>query len=598
MFYNKVSRKHFSFFSLFFIFLFLSTSNLYAETYSEVQLIPAEHWIYDAMYMIYNDQAEVFLMDSAPLAVNEIRQSLTYIDYEKLSASAQKLYDRVNEYLDEKKLTFDMKPVKVGVNFNFHPSVVAKTNSEIDWSFATEYSGDQKGYGAGSGFYENFLTSPFLRIPLYIDFADIAVIDCQASISKNFWGMAEPSNFTNNIITKGSDFEFCWPVNANASTGYVFKEGLAKGLAVNFHVARQGLQYGHTESGSLIYNNTFATDFYSQLRLSGKLLKYEMTVAEVDQTKFLYMHQIDFTPWKWIKLGVLEGTLLNEPFELRYFNPLMIMHSFASWTDYCNEGELKYYGESHVCAYMGIKFDLVPCKNLRIYGLFSQTEIQPPTELGDAEANSIPDGVGFQLGAEVQHGDNYGGMYKYVLEGIYTNPYLYIKHDPAWSMYNGTTSLGKSAEGPVGSWIGTPFGPDSLGGQLSAEYKYLDKWNIAAKYLFMAHGEVGFGIFNSKKIKKDGQEYYDYYPASKYRLHKDEWSDEQVAENERHARSWALTGVVQYTNRIGLSGSYRFNEHFKLEGQAIYNLIFNNKNKEENFQQGLEIGLAGTYYLF
>ena len=82
-----------------------------------------------------------------------------------------------------------------------------------------------------------------------------------------------------------------------------------------------------------------------------------MTVAEVDQTKFLYMHQIDFSPWKWIKLGILEGNLVNEPFEIRFLNPLMIMHSFASWTDYRDSLEKKYYGEGHVCAYMGIKFD-------------------------------------------------------------------------------------------------------------------------------------------------------------------------------------------------------------------------------------------------
>ena len=101
--YKKI-RNVFSFIA---ILLTVTFSNkLTAETYSANQLIPAEHWIYDAMYMIYNDQAEVFLMDSAPLSVNELRLSLSYIDYENLSDSAQKLYDRVNEYLDEKKLTF------------------------------------------------------------------------------------------------------------------------------------------------------------------------------------------------------------------------------------------------------------------------------------------------------------------------------------------------------------------------------------------------------------------------------------------------------------------------------------------------------------
>ena len=583
-------KKIIPFFFIFSIF----TATLASETYSKNQLIPGEHWIYDAMYMIYNDSARVFVMDSAPLSVQEIKLFLFDIDYEKLSDSAKALYDRIIEYLDEKKITIDFEPIKVGFNLNFHPTATVKSNKEIDWSFATDYAENSEGYGAGSDFYENFLTAPFLRIPMYIDFGDVAVIDFQASISKNFWGLSEGQIFSNNIITKGNDFEFCWPINANASTGYIFKNG----LSVNFQVARQGLQYGHTQTGSLIYNDTFNTDFYSQLRLAGKKLKYEVSVAQVDFSKFLYMHQVDFSLWKWLKLGVLEGNLVNEPFEIRFFNPLMIMHSFSSWTEYCDSEEKNYYGEGHVCAYMGIKFDLVPCKNLRIYGLFAQTEVQPPTELGSSQANSIPNGMGFQLGAEFQHGNSYGGMFKYVLEGIYTNPYLYVKHDPAWSMYRGVKLMNRSAEGPFCTWIGTPFGPDAFGGQLSVEYKQLDKWQAGVGYLFMAHGQNSFGMFNSSKIEKKERYFYDYYPASYYRLHKDDVSEEQLAANEEKARSWNLTGTVQYTNRLTLSGSWKINEHFKLEGQAIYNLIFNNHNKNGNHQQGIELGVAGTYTLF
>ena len=587
------------------IFIFLAVPAAFAETYSANQLIPAGHWLYDALYELYGENSKAFLLDSAPLSVNEIRQSVDYIEYDRLSDSGKALYNRINEYLDEKKLTFNMKPVKVGVNFNFHPSAVYKSNDEIKWSFANDFSGKEEGYGAASGYYENFLTSPFIRIPLYIDFADVVVIDCQASISKNFWSMSTPDYFTNNLLLNGSDFEFSWPINANASTGYVFKDGIAEGLAINFHVARTGLQYGHTQTGSIIYNNTFQTDFYTQLRLSGQKLKYEMMVAEVDHTKFLYTHQIDFTVWDWLKLGVLEGTLLHEPFELRYLNPLMIMHSFASWTEYADDFEKEYYGEGHVCAYMGIKFDLVPCRNLRIYGLFSQTEVQPPTELGSPEANSLPDGLGFQLGADFTHADKHGGIWKYNLEGVYTNPYLYVKHGADWSMYRTMDIMNHSAEGPVCSWIGTPFGPDAFGGQFTVEYKQLDKWKAGASYLFMAHGENSFGMFSKKTTVPDdaekyaGREYYYYYPAVQYRIGKDGlYGGLSAEDSEAAARSWNLTGTVQYTNRLGLFSFYRFNSHFMIEGQAIYNIIYNNKNISGNLQHGVELGLAGTYYLF
>lgn len=589
MFVKRLNKKVIS--TIVIVFSFV-TFNLFAESYSASQLIPAEHWIYDSLYMLYNESGEALVMDTAPLSVGEIRQSLSYIDYEKLSYSGQKIYDRINEYLGEKKFTIDMKPIKVGFNIKFHPAFMFKSNEDIEWSYGTDFAQKNEGYGAANDYYNNFLTQPFLRAPLYIDFADIAIIDCQASISKNFWGMTENYNFMN-IFYKPEDFEFSWPLNANASIGYVFKNG----LAVNFHVARQGLQFGHTKTGSIIYNDTFQTDFYTLLRVSGKKLKYEMGITQVDNTKFLYTHQIDFTLWKWFKLGILEGTLLNEPFELRYLNPLMIMHSFASWTQYSDPWEEKYYGESHICAYMGIKFDIIPYKNIRIYGLFAQTEIQPPTELGTPEANSIPDGIGLQLGIEVQHGDKSGGMYKFVLEGIYTNPFLYIKHGAEWSMYRKSYSMTKNGTIPICSWIGTPFGPDSLGGQISAEYKYLDKWSAELSYLFMAHGENSFGLF-SHKTTRDGREFYDYYPAAKYRLYKDQWTPDQIAENERFARSWALTGIIQYTNRITAHGSYKFNEHFSIEGQVIYTIIFNNNNIFNNFQHGIEAGIAGTISLF
>ena len=589
MFFTHLYKKVTAFCVLAFAVL---TINVFAETYSSSQLIPAEHWIYDAMYMLYNESSEAWIMDSAPLSVGEIRQSLSYIDYEKLSDSGQKIYDRINEYLDDKKFTIDMKPIKIGFNFNFNPVLMGKTNPDIEWSYGTDYTGvnsidSNTGFGPANDYYGNFMTAPFIKIPLYIDFCDIAIIDCQASISKNYWGMTENYNFTN-IFYKPEDFEFSWPVNANASIGYVFKNG----LALNFHVARQGLQYGHTQTGSIIYNDTFATDFYTQLRVSGKKLKYEMAIMQVDNTKYLYTHQVDFTLWKWFKLGILEGTLLNKPFEIRYLNPLMIMHSFASWTQYSDPWEDKYYGESHICAYMGIKWDIIPYKNIRFYGLFAQTEIQPPTELGTPEANSIPDGIGLQLGLEVQHDDKFGGMYKFVLEGIYTNPYLYIKHGADWSMYRKSYSMTKNGSVPMCTWIGTPFGPDALGGELTVEYKSLDKWSADCSYLFLAHGVNTYGIFNQKTIR-DGREFWDYYPAAKYRLG-EMTADEAAAV----ARSWALTGVIQYTNRITLHGNFKLNDHFNFEAQVMYSFIFNNNSIEGNFQHGLEAGIAATYTLF
>ena len=69
-----------------------------------------------------------------------------------------------------------------------------------------------------------------------------------------------------------------------------------------------------------------------------------MNVVQINPEKYIYLHTIEVTPWKWLKASVTEGTLLNEPFELRYLNPLMIMHSFASWNQYLTQAEDEIYG--------------------------------------------------------------------------------------------------------------------------------------------------------------------------------------------------------------------------------------------------------------
>ena len=583
MFVKRLNKKVIS--TIVIVFSFV-TFNLFAESYSASQLIPAEHWIYDSLYMLYNESGEALVMDTAPLSVGEIRQSLSYIDYEKLSYSGQKIYDRTHEYLGEKKFTIDMKPIKVGFNIQFHPAFMFKSNEDIEWSYGTDFAQKNEGYGAANDYYNNFLTQPFLRAPLYIDFADIAIIDCQASISKNFWGMTENYNFMN-IFYKPEDFEFSWPLNANV--GYVFKNG----LAVNFHVARQGLQFGHTKTGSIIYNDTFQTDFYTLLRVSGKKLKYEMGITQVDNTKFLYTHQIDFTLWKWFKLGILEGTLLNEPFELRYLNPLMIMHSFSAWEDYSDVMEKRIYGESHVAAYMGIQVEAIPVKNMRLYLLYAQNEIQSEIEKSSFNGNAMPDSLGGQLGMELTIPDNrHNGWWIGTLEGIYTTPYLYLKQGKDWSLYSERYNMQSDSDYPICSWIGTPFGPDALGFQARIGYSKIRKWNAEIDYLFVAHGTNSFGLFDNT-VEINGETYYAYYPSVLYRLGLLGYAD---AANV--ARDYKLTGTIQYTNQVTLKGTYVINKHLELNGQGIYSFIFNNKNEPGDFQHGFEFSVALEYTVF
>lgn len=571
--------------------VFLSISHFcFAQIHSSQQLIPSGHWIYDALYMLNAESAKTSLADNAPLSAAEIGMYLNGIDEASLSASGKKLYEKSRDFL--KRDAFSLKWGKVSFGFNMiaKPALVYKSNKDIDWTFACDYTGHEgpKPYGTASSFIGSDATDPFVTIPLYLTFADVFVIETDPCFAKSFWGMSKAENFIN-FPYSASDVEFSWPRSANASAGAYFN-----GWGVNINIAHEGMRIGKTQTGSIIYNSTFETDVVVQFNLYSPHIRYGMYVTEISKDKFMYIHRIEAAPFKWIRLGALEGTLVSRPFELRFLNPLMIMHSFGAWRDYISPedpGEARYYGEAHVCAYMGIDFDIVPCKNTRIYGLYAQNEIQSPLELRDDTGKAMPDSFGVQLGVELTFPESGGGYWRATTEAVYTTPFCYIKQGAEWSLYRSRFDMQSNTGIPICSWIGTPFGPDCIGAQARAGYVQPGKWSADIEYLFVAHGTNSFGLFGKEfDPSGSGKKYYNYYPSVSLKL-----GNITAAEAAEIARKKSLTGIVQYTNSITLKGTYTLNKHFQFGGRTSYTFIFNNKNVDGSFAHGVEFALSCTY---
>lgn len=606
-----------------FVLLFACIFNcLSAQTYSSQQMLPPGHWIYDSLFTLEMENGNTSFLDNAPLPVSELILNFRQIDYEKLSESGKSLYKKIEEFFEKKNFTLNIfNPVKIGFNIFADPVLMYKSNDEIPWTFANDYTGHKTDhyyfedvnntpddssddvarketiesvYAPASSFAWNPLTRKILTYPVYIDFCDYAIIESDFCLGKNPICMSYNDNWTNVFYTK-NDFDFLWPTYAYFSTGYLFDNG----LGINLHVGREGLEIGKTLTGSIIYNRTFQTDVFVQFNIYSPKFKYSTDIVEITNKKNLYLHNLEFIPFKWVKISVTEGTMINGPFELRYLNPLMIMHSFGSWNQYNNECEEKYYDEGHCCAYFGVKLDIVPVKNLRIYGLYAMTEVQPKAELHGAYGRRLPDGIGIQAGIDYKLPADFGGYFDFAIEGIYTTPYLYVKQSGDWSLYSERHNMLKSFNTPICSWIGTPFGPDCAGGEVKVSYNNLNKWSVDLSYLFLAHGEHNFGMFSQKtKVDSDGDGVEDfdissYYPTALYEL-----GLINQDEAEKMARSWALTGTIQYTNQISLSAKYQINKNCSLDGNLTYSFIFNNKNIPDNFAQGIQADIAFEYRLF
>lgn len=639
-------------------------------TYSQRQLLPVGHWVYDAIYRLYTECGMCNLTDTAPISVGELRLYFSRLQYEKLSKAGQELYIRTydflyNESANWKKAKFKFSSAFMALNGFASPELLFKSNSALDWSWLTSYCGQKNGscfkfnttladndyklyledvarheaaggydknstqykedqkdkrrvydsegnirykldkkylteeedcykthkdkgeYGYIGGYNGSALNKALLELPLMLGFGNIFMIETDFILAKNYWGSTEDYNFVN-LPLSSEDVEFYMPRTAYASIGYTFNKW---GFDVN--VGRTGLQIGHSLTGSVIYNDSFDTQFYFQLNFYCQYMKYNLDVTQIEKNKFLYLHEVDVTPWKWLKIGIIEGTLINEPFELRFLDPLMIMHSFGSWTDYSNDKEEEIYGESHVCAYLAAFLDIVPCRNFRIYALYAQNEMQAAYELGSASSRAIPDGFGWQAGIDLDLPYKKGGYFKVGLEGIYTTPFLYIKQGKDWSLFSQRHDMQTKGSTPLYSWVGTPFGPDACGFEALFNYEYKDKWKAEIVYLFLAHGTNSFGLFNSYYIDKDGEKFSAYYPS--VLRHIGIYTDE---ESKNRARDYKLTGTVQFTNNITIRGYYRFNKHLRLNAQGSFILVLNNGNRAGADEAGVELTTYLEYNVF
>ncbi|MBR1639719.1 MAG: hypothetical protein IJ688_10080 [Treponema sp.] len=544
---------------LFFLFLF----SAFAKSGNNTQIIPAGHWLYDDLFTICSETKRVQFLTNQPLSVGELKFYLYDVPYEELSFQGKILFDRIKDYLNSSSDFFPEQDLRFYTNLRLNPEFYYKSNPDIDWSFNYNY--------------RDFL----INIPVIMGFSDYITIEPDLFIGKNYPSMQKWWNFTN-IPYSGNQFEFLTPRFAYGSTGLTFEN-----WGVNFHAGKEGMQIGTSQLGSIIYNNTFETDAYFQLNLFTKWLKYTMDVVQVCNTKFFYVHQLDIRLFRNLKFGMIEGSLLNSSFELRYLNPFMLMHQFGSWNDYGSKMtalESRLYGEGHFCAYLAFTLDYVPVKNVRIYGLYAQNEIQ---DLGGKPSDydlSVPDSLGGQLGLEIKIPFANGYINNF-LESTYASPYLYIKQSPDWSLWRTRKDMQTGKQ--VTSWMGLPYGPDTFAVKTGSSYKEA-RFEFGFDYLFLIKGQNDASIFFNK-TSIEGEDIYTYYPSVEYKTAQND--EERLAARNKGRYMW-MTGIPEFTNQFTISGAYKFLETLEVYGQIAYSLVYNNSHEKGAFSQGAEVSVG------
>ncbi|MGL4985907.1 MAG: hypothetical protein ACRC5H_02065 [Treponemataceae bacterium] len=544
----------------FFIFLIfpLVAQTKFSVPVGAQKIIKTTSPIYDALTAVAFDAGETTFASSGPLTAGEIKRYLDDLPYEKLSRAGKYHYDWIVSELQMDYFGFSSGIIGFGIDPSIAIEGFVKSNPDIEWL----YTFRERNYP--------------LLLPVLFSVSDFVTLESDIAVGQYQSVMNEHDNYTN--IPAGTiDLNGNFPHFAYISSGAQTQ----KGSFFNFQLGYGAMNIGRSEMGSVIMSDYMNDITTSRLSFFSPRIKYSAYVNQLETNKYFYLHHVEFRPLKWFNIAIVEGVLVNAPFEFRYLNPIMAFHGFGAWAsygDYNDDIGSDYPAEdSRVTSYFAVTFDVNPWRFIRLYGLFTMNQFQMQYEIDhNPEAAKIPNGIGWQAGIEGWIPIN-NGYLRLNGEFLHTDPYLYIAKNPKWSLIADKKELYINTTEALRAWVGTPFGPDTIAFQLTAIYSLPRIWTAGLKYRLKIHGEINKTILNS--VGSDGKP--NYYPTSK---------DE--------AQRKTPTGTPEYENLVSVQGSYEIYDGITIFAQVGFVHHINHDNRIGNTQMGFEGAISVKMNLF
>lgn len=545
------------------VVFFLTIHLLSASPRGKQELVQAGSWVYDALAALSIEQGHTDFSDQAPLSLSEIELYVHEINYELLSAAGKAQYNRILDYIAGSSWTFSAGLLSFGIEPEANLEGYFKTNKEIEWG------------------YNEYFRKPLLATPFTFMAGDYFTLSMDIALEENARAKNAHDNYTNIPVSLSgrADISANFPHTAYGSTGIM----LSKDTGVNLQVGMGAQNVGRSLMGSIIWSDHFTDASYANLSVFSPNIRYNMNITEYNVDKYMYTHRFDVRLFKKVSFTVMESMLVYAPLELRFLNPLTIFHGTSAWEDY--DGH-----ETNVCDYMAFKLTYTPVKYIRLYALFAQDQWQTLYERKNWPDDTTPNAISVQGGAEsfIPFG---AGYLHFWLEGSYTDPFMYIKESPNWSLVR--TSFDNIGIFTSYMWLGSPLGPDTIAFQLSSGYERPGKWNVTVNYLFKACGEYsGIKAFSSipkwsGRKRDSGEDTAWVYPNK-------DGEGQDFDEAKRRQALIAPSGTPEYIHRISLNAGVSPHAAVSFAVQPAFVFIFNNHNEKDIFACGFECALSTT----
>ncbi|MDR0642414.1 MAG: hypothetical protein LBG07_08145 [Treponema sp.] len=513
--------------------------------------------LYDSLAKLAMEQGIIFLSGST-LTVMQMEQMLERINPDSLSPSGLYVYDQVRSALaKDGALSLGFHILRFDLDPGLQPELYFKTNEELSWV----YNRNQR--------------LPFFPFPASFSLSSYLTLEADLYFGENRMLSNAHDNYFNFMYDKTINgvqgFDVNAPRRAYMSAGFPFGHG----MGVNFRLGIGDDFIGRTRTGSIVLSDNMKEPSYANLTFYTPYLKYTADVMELEVTKYLYLHRINVNVFNRLSFSMVEGVMINAPFEIRFLNPLMIFHSLTAWETYDVPGgyndQMGGTGE-RVGSFLGMIFDGRIWKYGRLYGMVAMNQLElPGAERGPT--STVPDAFAFQGGYESFIPVS-SGYFTFGVEGIYTFPYMYVLHSVNWSFVRES----KEVSNPLHrEWTGTPFGPDSIAGTVWAGYQPAAPWSVLLSLVVAVQGErSGTDIFSNYSSPLDSSASSPYYFPKTH--------EESLARTP--------TGIPTYTYTINAEGKWSPLDWIHLSLRPAYKIVNNYGHTTGRLEQGFELSLS------
>lgn len=573
--------------SFLFFVLWVAAGLGWAAQPNQQKIYPVQSQVVDAIRVLYLDQGLAQPSGTAPYSQAELAKMLEKIDQTKLSSSARKTYQYIEDTFAGEPQISDPK----GVSFTWGVDATLE-------GYAHTNTADFVGRGQW--------------VRGFLDQKPALTFSLESWPGDNMYGYSEISIGNNYTMQRGfgaqtfsTNLPFVYPAtSSDIDMNVPYRAFVAMGGPWwSVQVGRDRLSWGNGVTGNLFlgdnlkyhnmarftafgtsYKYTFVTSFFPYPDAYwGKRVVDQGTNAGVATSDGIFMFMAHRLEWRMFhdKVGftLTEGIMYQNKassLDLRVLSPAVIYHDL--------------YIRSNANSLLGLELDWTPWVHFNIYGQVVMDEFAASNELVGTGAIN-PNAMGYLLGLRFERPVGTAGVVaKASLEAAYTDPYLYLRDDGDYTQDSyGLGYVVALREFHVDNdffyhttFLGYRYGCDAIVFNLNGGLKQFGKWSVEGNGFFMIHGtHDAFTAWT--RIGRDDD---NTSPTTSHQTMNFNDSDAQTTRN-----------AASYTMVVGIKGNYTFTSHLNLFCQTDYLKIWNWQNSKGSETDDLQVTVGVTYSL-